>query len=247
MINCLRNLGYEVNFIQVDEGGELARSAIFTQFVCNNDCIMETTGGGNSSNNGMVERGNRTKADMITSQLSTMKVLMGSDLPKGFEVQKFWCFAYQYSSFILRRMYNRLRGDIPYYLVHKERPSARELVPLGAIMTIIDPHKNNLPKLSRDRAKTGYFLGYSNHSKIRLYWSKDSPTMIKRSAHCVIEDVQTMKLLEPGFIETSNPVSTSTVIETTSSIHLILIVYQLHLPKRASIQLLSNCPNTHKV
>ena len=75
---------------------------------------METTGGGNSSNNRMVEQGNRTKADMIRSQLSTMKILMGNDLPKGLEIQKFWCFAYQYSSFILRRMYNRLRGDIPY-------------------------------------------------------------------------------------------------------------------------------------
>ena len=81
-------------------------------------------------------------------------------------------------------------------------------------MTIIDPHKNNLPKLCRDCAKSGYLLGYSNHSKICLYWSKDSPTTIKRSAHCVIEDVQTMKQLEPGFIEISNPVTQPTGIKT---------------------------------
>ena len=204
LINCLKKVGYEINFIRVDEGGELARSASFTKFVCLNDCVMETTGGGNSCNNGMVERGNMTKADMIRAQLSTMNILMGQYLPEGMDIEKFWCFAYQHTSFILRRMYNRNRKEIPYYLVHKERPSVRELVPLGAIMTIVNPNKNHLPKLSRDRAIQGHFLGYSNHTKIRLYWSKDSPNIIKRSSHNVIEDVQTMKLLEGSFISTSN-------------------------------------------
>ena len=204
VLKCLRNLGYEINFIRVDEGGELARSSIFTKFVCTNHCILETTGGGNSCNNGVVERGNRTKADMVRSQLSTMNILMKNDLPEGMNIEKFWCFAYTHSSFVLRRTYNRMRGDIPYFLVHGERPSAQELIPLGAIMTIIDPHKSLLPKLSRKRAEAAYFLGYANHSKIRMYWSKSSPMVVKRSAHNVIEDIETMKRLEPSFIETSN-------------------------------------------
>jgi hypothetical protein len=117
-------MGFEVTFIRVDEDGALARSAEFCQLIVDLSCLLQTTAGGNSTNNGRVERGNRTKANMICSQLTTMQMIMGKNLPPSVPIEKFWCFAYQHSNFILRRTYNRLRGDIPYFLVHGTRPSA---------------------------------------------------------------------------------------------------------------------------
>jgi hypothetical protein len=64
-ITTLRSQGFQVNFIRVDEDKALANSAEFCQLICDLNCVLETTGGGNSTNNGMVERGNRVNANMV--------------------------------------------------------------------------------------------------------------------------------------------------------------------------------------
>ena len=200
LMSSLRSLGHVINFIRVDEGGELANSSVFAEFVFKNNCILQTTGGGNSTNNGIVERGNRTKADMIRSQLTTMSILMKSYLPPDFKIETLWCFVYCHTAFVMRRMYNRSRKDIPIFLVEQRRPSVRELVPLGSYMTIINPNKNSLSKLSNERASRGFFLGYGNHTSIRLYFDPAQPTIIKRSKHCIIEDMATMSRLQSYFL-----------------------------------------------
>ena len=199
LIGSLRSMGHVVNFIRVDEGGELANSSSFAEFVFKCDCVMESTGAGNSTNNGKVERQNRTKADMTRAGLSTLHLLIKDDLPDELPVEKFWCLAYQHANFIKRRMYHRLRKSTPHFLVSQKKPSARELVPLGAYMTIVHPNKNLLPKLSLERATRAYFMGYANHTKIRLYWEKSNPYMIKRSSNSIIEDVPTLHKLENIF------------------------------------------------
>jgi hypothetical protein len=85
---------------------------------------------------------------MIRSMLATMKAMFGHSLPPDITIQKFWCFAYQHANFVLRRTYNASRDEIPMFLVHGKRPSALELVIPGSIMTVINPNKNGLPKLS---------------------------------------------------------------------------------------------------
>ena len=199
LLNSLRSLGHVINFIRVDEGGELANSTVFSEFVFKNNCILQTTGGGNSTNNGKVERGNRTKADMIRAQLTTMNILMRPSLPPNFNIATFWCFVYCHTPFVMRRMFNRTNKDLPIFMVEKRRPSIRELVPLGSFMTIINPNKNNLPKLSNDRAIRGFFLGYGNHTSIRLYFDPAQPNKIKRSKHCIIEDMATLSTLQTYF------------------------------------------------
>ena len=72
-------MGHVVNFIRVDEGGELANSSSFAEFVFKSDCILESTGAGNNTNNGKVERQNRTKADMIRFSLLTLNVMIDDD------------------------------------------------------------------------------------------------------------------------------------------------------------------------
>ena len=199
LIGTLRSMGHVVNFIRVDEGGELANSSSFTEFVFKSDCILESTGAGNSTNNGKVERQNRTKADMIRSSLSTLNVMINDDLPDDLNVESFWCLAYTHANFIKRRLYHRLRKTTPHQLVTKKKPSARELIPIGAFMTVVHPNKNLLPKLSTSRAKRVYFMGYSNHTKIRLYWDKQNPYVIQRSSNTIIEDIPTMLKLEKCF------------------------------------------------
>jgi hypothetical protein len=216
-------MGFEVTFIRVDEDSALARSSEFCQLIIDLSCLLQTTAGGNSTNNGRVERGNRTKANMIRSQLTSMKMIMGTSLPSSVPIEKFWCFAYQHGNFILRRTYNRLRGDIPYFLVHGTRPSVQEVVVLGSIMTIVAIDKHLKPKLSTERAKKGYFLGFSNHVSSHLYFDPDTPDTYHRSHHSIIEDNATFPLLIPGFVSPNlDPISSfsseklkSTIVSST--------------------------------
>ena len=76
-------MGYVVNFIWVDEGGELANSSSFAEFIFKSDCILESTGAGNSTNHGKVEGQNKTKGDMIRAGLSSLHVLIKDDLPES--------------------------------------------------------------------------------------------------------------------------------------------------------------------
>ena len=199
IIGTLRSMGYVVNFVRVDEGGELANSSSFAEFIFKSDCVLESTGAGNSTNNGKVERQNRTKADMIRAALSTLGIMIKDDLPEDLSIESFWCLAYTHSNFVKRRMYHRMKQSTPHFLISNKKPSARELVPLGSFMTVVHPNKQLLPKLSPNRATRVYFMGYSNHTKIRLYWDKNHPYMIKRSSNCIIEDVPTMHKLEKCF------------------------------------------------
>lgn len=205
LISTLRSMGHIVTFIRVDEDGSLANSSEFCSLLMRLNCLLETTGGGNSTNNGMVEVGNRTKANMVRAQLSTMKILFGHTLPEDIPITKFWCFAYQNACFIQRRLYNRIKKEIPYFLVHGKRPSIRENVPLGSIMTIVNPNKHLKTKLDTTRAIRGYFLGYSNHCLVRLYWDPKHPNRIKRSTHSIIDDTATLTALRSAFSTSLDP------------------------------------------
>ena len=195
VINTIRTMGYTVLFIRVDEDSSLANSSEFCTLIQSLNCLLETTGGGNSTNNGMVESGNRPKANMVRSILSTMNIIFGQHLEPPLKIEQFWCFAYQHTCFIQRRLYNRLRKDIPYVLVHGKRPSILECIIPGSILTIVDPNKNLKKKLDPTCTSRGYFLGFSNHTNVRLYFDPLHPTKIKRSVHCIVEDMATISLL----------------------------------------------------
>ena len=202
-INTIRSMGYIINFLRVDEDGALARSAAFCSLVMDLNLILETTGGGNSENNGMVERSNRTKGDMVRSQLSTLKLLLGKDQHPEYPVEKFWCYAHTHACFTMRRSYNRMRQSTPYFLVHGSRPSYKDLTPFGSIMTIVAPNKAQKSKLAHDRCTRGYFVGFSNNCRICLYWDPLHPSTIKRSRHNVIEDIATLTILQKSILSPS--------------------------------------------
>ena len=118
-------------------------------------------------------------------------------------MEQFWCLAIQNTTLIKRRCYNRMRKNSPYNIVHGKKASIKELVPCGSLMTIIDPDKNNMPKLSQDQAKRGYFCAFGNNLKFCLYWDETSPYIIKRSFHCIIENTATFAILEDKIFSSS--------------------------------------------
>ena len=63
-------------------------------------------------------------------------------------------------------------------------------------MTIVDPHKGSMDKLSKDRAKKGYFCAFGNNLRFYLYWDPQSPKTLKRSYHAIVEDTATFAILE---------------------------------------------------
>ena len=99
-------MGYTVLFIRVDEDSSLANSSEFCALIQSVNCLLETAGTGNSTNNGMVETGNKAKANMVRSMLSTMNVIFGHLLEPPLTIEQFWCYAYQHTCFIQRRLYN---------------------------------------------------------------------------------------------------------------------------------------------
>ena len=64
-ISTIRAMGYIAIYIRVDEDGSLARSTEFCNAVVDSNCVLQTTGGGNSEGNGKVERPHRTMANMV--------------------------------------------------------------------------------------------------------------------------------------------------------------------------------------
>ena len=114
VITLLRNMGYTVIFVRVDEDGALAKSSEFCRLIRDDlFCLLETTGGGNSTNNGVSERSNYTRADMMRSQLTLMYLLFGKHLPQNIDMNMFWCFAYLNAAFVQRRLYCRTHDDVP--------------------------------------------------------------------------------------------------------------------------------------
>ena len=88
-------MGYQIHIIRVDEDGSLACSSEFCEAIVQENIVLQTTGGGNSENNGMVERANQFDANMVRPSLSTMNVLMGEKLPNDMCIAMFWCLSLQ--------------------------------------------------------------------------------------------------------------------------------------------------------
>jgi hypothetical protein len=101
-------------------------------------------------------------------------------------------------------MYNRLRKDIPYFLVFKKRPSALDLIIFGSWKTIVNPNKNLLPKL--DRATCGNFIGFGNNcSTSKIYWSHKQPRKYFRSHHNKININTTLSIQQEQFSSQALP------------------------------------------
>ena len=217
VLRSIRTMGFNPIYCHMDEDGALARSSEFCKAIIDEGCILRTTGGGNSTNNGMVESGNGFDIDLIRPTLGTMHLMFGKQLPQDLPIQNFWCCALQMVTVLRRRLYNRNRKDCPYYLIHGKRPSFKELVIPGSLMTIVKPNKNALPRFAPDRITKGYFCGFGNNCRICLYWSPQPSYSFQRSYHSVIEDTATFSILDPLVFATAIDKSVTTNLPSTSA------------------------------
>ena len=219
-VHTVRTMGHHVTFIRVDEDKGLAQSSELCALVVNLNCVLETTGGGNSENNGKVERQNRSKADMVRSALATGQILFGADLPSDMKIEELWCFAYQHACYTHRVLYNRMRESSTYFLVHNEIPTANRLAIWGSITTAIAHNKHTLPKLSNDRAKQVYFLSFGNNTSNIIYWWPKQPRKWYRCHHAIIDQVATFAKLKHIFSTDSNSDHPATIDDKKYTINL---------------------------
>ena len=89
--------------------------------------IVQTTGGYASLINGKIESHNKTLANI------TRAIMLNSSHKK-----EIWCFAYQYVIWLSLQTENRLRGYVPYFLLHGTRPSYKHIKIWGVIVYIIN-------------------------------------------------------------------------------------------------------------
>ena len=107
-VRHLRLQGYTVEQLRVDEDGSLARSTEFMRMVVKVlHMAVQTTGGYNSTNNGMVESPIKPVKRMIRA------FLVGAALP-----DPIWCFAFCYAVYLLNHRYNRAIDNLPIVKWH---------------------------------------------------------------------------------------------------------------------------------
>jgi len=188
-ISVLRSMGKTPLYIRVDEGGELAKSAEFCRTVVGLNLILETTGGYASNLNGKIETMHGTSKDMTRALLQA----------RSHSDDK-WCFAFTYAIFIIRRTINSRIKMTPYEKWHSIKPSFKDLTVFGCHVYVLNATKSRKALDSRTQTDLrdiitnqdidGYFMGYSNTTKVVVYWDPTNNT-IKRTHHCFLDEFDT--------------------------------------------------------
>jgi hypothetical protein len=178
-ISVIRAMGKTPLYIRVDEGGELAKSSDFCRTVTGLNLILETTGGYASNLNGKNETMHGTSKDMTRALLQA----------RSHRDDK-WCFAFTYSIYIIRRTINARIKMTPYEMWHGTKPSFRDLTVFGCHVYVLNATKNrksldsrtqtDLREIINNQDIDGYFMGYSNTTKVVVYWDPTHKT-IKRT------------------------------------------------------------------
>jgi hypothetical protein len=162
--------------------------------------VLETTGGYASKLNGKNESMNGNSKDMIRTFLQA----------RSHSDDK-WCFAFCYAIWIIRRVLNQRIKMTPYEKWHSVKPSFKDLTVFGCHVYILNA--TNSRKALDSRTQTdlrdivtnqdidGYFMGYSNTTKVVLYWDPKT-NKIKRTHHCFLDEfdtrVSSRQKLNPG-------------------------------------------------
>ena len=169
IIGIFWRLNFNVCFISVDDGGALAKIYELFTLLHSLDLVLETTGCYESSLNGKVEHHHHTIANMVASKL------MFSVFYKSF-----WFLEFQDSIWKMHCRLNHLRENTPYFLVHGSKPCWKYFRVLGCLLYIVD---SKIQKKLDDTTFHGYFMCYSNISKVVLWWDPNQHDNIKHVHH----------------------------------------------------------------
>ena len=147
-------MGFIVNAVRFDEGGELARSCEVNKLLISLNVVTESTGGYSSHLNGEDERQHRTNAAVVRSMLYL------SGLP-----EKYWCLALACCTFLQRRLCNYPATMTSYERWHKHKPDYRSIHMFGAPVYVFEKDDRKLVQLN----KVIIFMGYSSTTAVVLY------------------------------------------------------------------------------
>ena len=164
--------------IRTDQGGELARSKAFQDVITNANYTLETTGAGNSSQNGLAERPHRTLGNMIRA------ALLNSNLP-----QKFWSDALVHSTFLKNRLPHAafMYKSTPYTELTGNKPDLKQLKIFG---TPITTRKPGLRSVKLDtHTYHGIFLRYAKTMNNIVYYDTKTKE-IKTTTYARFDEAQ---------------------------------------------------------
>ena len=82
-------MGFQPTVFKMDEGDELCKSTEFCKTLIESGLKVNSIGGNNKTNNGLVERFHQTILAMNRSTLDTLQQLLRSPLPQGICIQHF--------------------------------------------------------------------------------------------------------------------------------------------------------------
>lgn len=143
--------------------GELATSKEFHKLLVEQGFILETTGAGNSKQNGIVERPHRTLANMVRCGL--LSANLGPE---------FWSYALIHAVHIKNRLPHQSIGCTPYQALTGKQPDFTGLKIFGSRI-VAHNTLTRTGKLDHNNVNKGIFLGYTGTHK--NVWYLDIETM----------------------------------------------------------------------
>ena len=159
-------------FLQMDQGGDLWRSAKIRAVAAKHDYHIEPTGSDSPSQNGKVERLNGTFGVMVRA------LLYSSGL-----VPMFWSSALLLAVYLKNRLYHRAIRCTPYFSWTGKIPNMSHLRIYGSLVTARKPDKASA-KMDYKTA-TGIFLGYGATTQHIHYYDLVSKRLKNRQPLCV--------------------------------------------------------------
>ncbi|POW04639.1 hypothetical protein PSTT_10257 [Puccinia striiformis] len=164
IINIITRLeqvtGKRVGTLRSDNGGEFSNQELF-DFLALKGIAAEKSLPYHHYQNGMIERFNRTIADMGRT------ILIDSLLPK-----EFWSYSFVWAAHVLNRLPNKASGDkTPFEALFDRKPQYDHFRVFGSTGYVHIPHKKR-QKLD-DQALKGFVITHLDHSKGWLFWLPD--------------------------------------------------------------------------
>nr|CAN61880.1 hypothetical protein VITISV_018026 [Vitis vinifera] len=204
-------LSKKIKAVRSDHGGEYygrydgsgeQRPGPFAKYLMECGIVPQYTMPGTPSQNGVVERRNRTLKDMVRSMISH------STLPESL-----WGEAIKTVVYILNRVPSKAIAKTPYELWTSKKPSIRHLHIWGCPAEA-RPYKPNEKKLD-SKTVSCYFLGYSKRSRGFKFYDPSTRSFFETGNAKFIEDVELKHEFDMGLED--DPISVSQVKQSSDS------------------------------
>ena len=157
-------------YVYMDQGGELFNNPEVKNLFHKSGYEIKPTGADASHQNGPVERGHRTIADMMRS------LLTGANLDP-----KFWPYAFYHSLRLSNAIPERHQALSPLELATRTRENFTNLKTFGCRVWVRPPGKRKAKLIPN--SKKGIFLGYVPYTMRNILWYDPDTSRVKIANH----------------------------------------------------------------